>query len=100
MLLNVYLICLRCTQGNTINRTIQVGRSVSRRVKLGGAAPDGKIPLPLMTKGREIYQIHDRNAWRESTEACRQGEQPNESSVRGSIPKGRYSLPLMSKGER
>jgi hypothetical protein len=41
MLLNAYLICLRCTRGNTINMTIQSG----------GVAPNGKIPLPLMKKG-------------------------------------------------
>jgi hypothetical protein len=59
--LNAYLICLRFTQGITIKRTVQVGRSVSgrvqsrglspRTVQLGGAAPDGKILLPLITKG-------------------------------------------------
>ena len=64
ILLNAYLICIICTWGITINRTIQVGRSVSgifqpggvspRTVHLGGVAPDGKIPLPLMTKG-EIF---------------------------------------------
>ena len=44
MLLNDYIICLRCTQGSTIKRTVQSG----------GAAPDGKIHFPLMTKG-EIF---------------------------------------------
>ena len=61
--LSAYLICLRCTQGSTIKRTIQ----------LGGAAPNGKIPFPLMTKG-EIFircrgQRHDsrgRNGHREA----------------------------------
>jgi hypothetical protein len=54
MLLNDYLICLRCTRGTTIDRTIQVGRSVSGRVMLGGAYLDGKIPFPLMTKGERF----------------------------------------------
>jgi hypothetical protein len=54
MILNAYLICLICTQGSTINRTIQVGRLVSGRVLLGGAAPDGNIPLPSMTKGERF----------------------------------------------
>jgi hypothetical protein len=40
MFLNAYLICLICTQGSTIKRKVQ----------LGGATSDGKIPLPLMTK--------------------------------------------------
>jgi hypothetical protein len=31
ILLNAYLICLRFTRGNTIKRTVQVGRLVSRR---------------------------------------------------------------------
>jgi hypothetical protein len=66
MILNAYRICLRCTQGSTIIRTIQVGRSVSRKyqsggvstriVQLGGAALDGKIPLPLMTKGERFIR--------------------------------------------
>jgi hypothetical protein len=64
MFLNAYLICLRFTRGSTIERTVQVGRSVSgrfqsggvspRTVQLGGESPDGKIPFPLMTKG-EIF---------------------------------------------
>jgi hypothetical protein len=54
MLLNAYLICLICTRGSTINRKIQVGISISGRVLLGGASPDGKIPLPLMTKGKRF----------------------------------------------
>jgi hypothetical protein len=63
MLLNAYLICLRCTRGSTIKRTIQ----------LGGAAPDGKIPFPLMTKGERFIrcrgQRHDsrgRNGHRDA----------------------------------
>ena len=61
MILNAYLICLRYTQGSTIKRTIQVGRSVlgrvqsggvsPRTIQLGGEAPDGKTPFPLMSKG-------------------------------------------------
>jgi hypothetical protein len=46
MILNAYLICLRCTRGSTIKRTIQSG----------GATPDGKIPLPLMTKGERFIR--------------------------------------------
>jgi hypothetical protein len=53
MLLNAYLICLRCTRGSTIKRTVQ----------LGGATPDGKIHFPLMTKGERFIrcrgQRHD-----------------------------------------
>jgi hypothetical protein len=64
MLLNSYLICLRFTRGSTIKRTVQVGGSVSGRFQsggvfprplhLGGATPDGKLPLPLMTKGERF----------------------------------------------
>ena len=32
-------------------------------VQLGGAAPDGKIPFSLMTKGGEIYQMQRTKAW-------------------------------------
>jgi hypothetical protein len=67
MLLNAYLICLRFTRGSTIKRTIQVRRSILGRVQLGGvspriiqlggAAPDGKIPFPLMTKGERFIRF-------------------------------------------
>jgi hypothetical protein len=46
MILNAYLICLICTQGSIIKRTIQSG----------GATPDGKIPFPLMTKGERFIK--------------------------------------------
>jgi hypothetical protein len=46
MLLNSYLICLRCTRGSTIKRTVQSG----------GATPDGKIHFPLMTKGERFIR--------------------------------------------
>jgi hypothetical protein len=53
MFFNAYLICLRCTRGRTKKRTVQ----------LGGEALDGKIPLPLMTKGERFIrcrrQRHD-----------------------------------------
>jgi hypothetical protein len=61
MILNSYLICLRCTQGSTIKRIVY-----SR-----GASLDGKIPFPLMTKGErfiicirgEIHHMHKTEAW-------------------------------------
>jgi hypothetical protein len=63
MLLNDYFICLRCTQGSTIKRTVQ----------LGGVAPDGNIPLPLMAQGERFIrcrgQRHDssgRNGHRDA----------------------------------
>ena len=70
MLLNAYLICLRCTRGSTINRTIQVGRLISGRVMLGGASLDGKIHLPLMTKGERFIKCKGKLLERESIEAC------------------------------
>jgi hypothetical protein len=66
MLLNAYLICLIFTRGSTIKRTVQVKRLVSKRVQsrgvsprivqLGGASMDGKIHLPLMTKGERFIR--------------------------------------------
>jgi hypothetical protein len=44
MLLNSYLICIRCTGGITIKRTVQSG----------GADSDGKIHLKLMTNGERF----------------------------------------------
>jgi hypothetical protein len=52
-------------KGSIINRTIQVGRSVSGRVLLGGATPDGKIPLPLMTKGERFIRCKGKCLERE-----------------------------------
>ena len=46
MLLNAYLICLRCTRGRTIKM----------KVRLGGTTPDGKIHFPLMTKGERFIR--------------------------------------------
>ena len=63
MLLNVYIICLICTRGITIKRTIQSG----------GVAMNGKIPFPLMTKGERFItcrgHMHDsrgRNGHRDA----------------------------------
>jgi hypothetical protein len=67
MFLNAYIICLICTQGSTINRKIQVGRSVSGRVLLGGAAPNGKIPLSLMTKGERFIRCKGKYLEKEHT---------------------------------
>jgi hypothetical protein len=70
MLLNAYLICLKCTRGSTIKRIIQVGGSISgrvqsegvslRTVQLRGATPDGKIPFPFMTKGERFIKCKDK----------------------------------------
>jgi hypothetical protein len=70
MLLNAYLICLRFTRGSTIKRTVQVRRSISgrvqlggvspRTVQLGGASPNGKIHFPLMTKGERFIRCRLR----------------------------------------
>jgi hypothetical protein len=46
IILSAYLICLRCTQGSTIKRIVQ----------LGGEILDGKIPFPLMTKGERFIR--------------------------------------------
>jgi hypothetical protein len=50
MLLNSYLICIRCTLGSTIKSTIQSG----------GATPDGKIHFSLMQRGRDSSDAEDR----------------------------------------
>jgi hypothetical protein len=44
-----------------------------RTVQSGGAALDGKIPFPLMTKGERLYQMQIRFI-RQRTEAWFQGE--------------------------
>jgi hypothetical protein len=47
-----------------------------RTVQSGGATPDGKIPLPLMTKGERFIRYGSRGAYLsyERTEAWFQGE--------------------------
>jgi hypothetical protein len=53
MLLNAYLICLRCTRGSTIKRAVHVERLDE---SIRGADPNGKIPFPLMTKGERFIR--------------------------------------------
>jgi hypothetical protein len=57
MLLNAYLICIRCTRGSTIKRTIQVG-ILDELVR--GVDPNGKIPLPLMIKGERFMRCRGK----------------------------------------
>ena len=75
MFFNAYLIGLRFTWGSTIERTIQFGRSVSRRFQSGGVSPrtvqlevailDGKIHFPLMTKGDRFIRCKGKCLERE-----------------------------------
>jgi hypothetical protein len=48
-----------------MNRTIQVGRSISRRVLLGGETLDGKIPLRLMTNDERFIKCKGKFLERE-----------------------------------
>jgi hypothetical protein len=73
--------------------------SIPKDSSVRGSNPRCKDTFVIDNKGGDIYEMQDINAWREVTEACRQGEQPKESSVRGRSPKGRYPFSLMSKGE-
>jgi hypothetical protein len=50
--LNVYLIFLRCTRGNTIR-----GHSVR------GSSPRWKYTFSIDEKGGEIYQMQRKKAW-------------------------------------
>jgi hypothetical protein len=83
-----------------IFRKISVRGSIPEESLVRGSSLGWKDTFVIDDKGGDIYQMKDRNDWIKSTEACRQGEHPKESSVRGSIPKERYPLPLMSKEER
>jgi hypothetical protein len=98
MILNAYLICLICTQGSTINRTIQVGRSVSERVQsggvsprtvqLGGAALDGNIPFPLMTKGERFIRCRIEILGERAQRHVDRGSNPRRVQSGGATPKG------------
>jgi hypothetical protein len=72
MLLNAYLICLRCTRGSTIKNI----------VRLWGLASDGNIPLPLMTKG-EIFTI-----CRGQRQDSRGRNGHRDAEDRGMVPRG------------
>jgi hypothetical protein len=54
MLLNTYLICIICTQGSTIKRTVQVGRSDE---SIRGSILEWKDTFAIDEKGGEIYQM-------------------------------------------
>jgi hypothetical protein len=99
--LNDYLICLRFTRGRTIKRIVQVEGSVSgrfqsrgvspRTFQLGGATPDEKIPLPLMTKG-EIFIICRIEILGERAQRhVDRGSSPMRVQLGGAAPKG-YTL--------
>ena len=85
--------------GITFRKSLVMG-SIPKESSVRGIIPRWKYSFSIDNKGGDIYEMEDKNAWRESTKACIQGENPKESSVRGSNPKGRYPFPLMSKGER
>jgi hypothetical protein len=72
MILNAYLICLRCIRGSTIKRTIQ----------LGGATPNVKIPFPLMTKGERFIR------WRGQRHNSRGRNGHKDVEDKGMVPRG------------
>jgi hypothetical protein len=59
MFFNAYLICLRCTQGSTIKRTVQVGRSDSL---VRGSSPGWKDTFAIDEKVGEIYHMQRTEA--------------------------------------
>ena len=68
--MNAYIICLRCTRGSTIKRTIQVGR-LDKSVM--GSIPEWKDTISIDDKGGEIYQMQRIDAWFQA-EQWSQGE--------------------------
>jgi hypothetical protein len=54
VILNAYLICIICTRGSTINRTVQVGRSDE---SVRGRNPEWKYTFGIDDKLGEIYQM-------------------------------------------
>jgi hypothetical protein len=67
MLLNAYLICLRCTRGSTIKRKVQ----------LGGASLGWKDTFSIYDKGERFIrcrgQMHDSrgsNGHRDAEDKC------------------------------
>jgi hypothetical protein len=60
MLLNAYLLCLRCTRGSTIKRTVQVGRLDD---SIRGSRPEWKYTFAINDKEGEIYQMQRIEEW-------------------------------------
>ena len=79
MLLNAYLICLRCTRGSTIKRTVQVGRSDE---SVRGSKPEWKDIFSIDDKGGEIYQMQRTETWFHG------GEYLSDAEGRGMVPRG------------
>jgi hypothetical protein len=55
-------------------RKSSVRGSIPKDSLVRGSSPRWKDTFSIDDKGGEIYQMQDRNAWRERKEACRQGE--------------------------
>jgi hypothetical protein len=58
--LNAYIICLRCTQGSTIKRIVQVGRLDE---SVSGSIPEWKDTFSIDDKVGEIYQMQRTEEW-------------------------------------
>jgi hypothetical protein len=54
MLLNAYLICLRCTRGSTIKSRVQFGRSDE---SVRGRRLEWKDTFSIDDKGGDIYHM-------------------------------------------
>jgi hypothetical protein len=81
MLLNAYLICLRCTRGSTIKRIVQVGRSDE---SVRGSRPEWKDTFAIDDKGGEIYQMQRIEAWFQGerwSQRCRHGSRGSMSDM-------------------
>jgi hypothetical protein len=57
-------------------RNSSIKGSIPKDNSIRGSNPRWKDTFSIDDKGGEIYQMQDRNAWRERMEACRHGEKP------------------------
>jgi hypothetical protein len=55
-------------------RKSSVRGSIPKDSSVRGSSPRWKDTFSIDDKGGEIYQMHERNYWRESKEECIQGE--------------------------
>jgi hypothetical protein len=79
-------------------RKISVRESISKDNSVRGRSPRWKDTFAIDDKGGEIDHMQDRNDWRESTEACRQGEKPQGEFSQGEQPQREIPFSIDVKG--
>jgi hypothetical protein len=64
-------------------KKISVRGSIPKENSVRWSIPRWKDTFSIDDKGGDIYQMQDRNSWRERIEVCRQGRSPSRVQSRG-----------------